>query len=102
MGQCGPHEHFSVACLGITMALGIAAILGCSLVLMVWADVGTGVGGIGQSFLVSNRFSDADPTLDQGVPCLTGALGMSSSGGGCGSYLQCLGAESGFCGGGCS
>ena len=44
--------------------------------------MGTGVGGIGQSFLVSNRFSEADPVLGQGVPCLTVALGMSSSGGG--------------------
>ena len=38
--------------------------------------------GIGQSFLVSNRFSDADPELGQGVLCLGGALGISSSGGG--------------------
>ena len=82
MGQCGPHEHFSVTCLGITMVLGIAAILGCSSVLMVGAGVGTGVGGIGQSSLVLNRFSGADPALGQGVPCLTGALGMSCIGGG--------------------
>ena len=46
------------------------------------AGVGTGVGGIGQSFLVSNKFSEADPALGQGVPCLTEALGMSSRGGG--------------------
>ena len=38
--------------------------------------------GIGQSLLVLNRFSEADPALGQGVPCLTGAMGMSSSGGG--------------------
>ena len=81
MGQCGPHEHFSVACLDIVMAWGIAAILVCS-VLMVGAGVRTGVGGTGQSFLVSNRFSDAEPALDWGVPCLTGALGISSGGGG--------------------
>ena len=43
---------------------------------------GDWIRGIGQSFLVSNRFSDAKPALGQGVPCLTGALGMSSSGGG--------------------
>ena len=43
--------------------------------------MGTGVGGIGQSFLVSNRFSEADLALGQGVPCQAGALGMSSSGG---------------------
>ena len=42
--------------------------------------MGTGVGGIGQSFLVSNRFSEADAALDQGVSCLPGALWMSSSG----------------------
>ena len=44
------------------------------------ADVGDGVGGISQSILVSNRFSDSDPVLGQGVPCLTGALGISSRG----------------------
>ena len=59
---------------------GIAAILGCS-VLMVEVGVGTGVVGIDQSFLVSNRISEADPALGQGVPCLIGALGISSSGG---------------------
>ena len=78
--------------------MGIAAILGCSSVLMVGAGVGTGVGGIGQSFLVLNRFSDAEPALGQGVPCLTGALGISSSGGGlsfmdlvvgCGTSANC-------------
>ena len=41
--------------------------------------MGTGVGGIGQFFLVSHRFSEADPVLGKEVPCLTGALGMSSS-----------------------
>ena len=56
-------------------------IFSCS-VLIVGVDVGTGVGGIGQSFLVSNRFSDVEPALGQGVSCLTGALGMTSSGGG--------------------
>ena len=60
--------------------MGGAVILGGSSVLMVEAGVGTGVGGIGQSFLVSNKFSEADPALGQGVVCLTGALGMSSSG----------------------
>ena len=80
MGKCGPHEHFSVTCFGITMAWGIAAILSCSSVLMVGAGVGTGVGWIGQSFLVSNRFSEADPALGQGVPCLPVTLGISSCG----------------------
>ena len=56
------------------MAWGIAAIWGGSSILMVGAGVGTGV--------VLNRFSEADPTLGQGVPYLTGALGMHSSGGG--------------------
>ena len=79
-----------VTCLGITMALGIAAILGCSSVLMVWAGVGTGVGGIGQSFLVSNIFSYADPALGQGEPCLTWAMEMSSSGGGLTSSFRDL------------
>ena len=44
--------------------------------------MGAGVGEIGQSFLASNRISGADPELGQGVICLTGALGMSLSGGG--------------------
>ena len=79
MGQCSPHEHFSVVCLGMVMAWGIAEILGCSSVLMVGSGMETGVG---QSFLVLNRFSDAEPALGIGVPCLTGALGISSSGGG--------------------
>ena len=78
MGQCGPHEHFSATCLGVTIKWGIAATWGDASVLIVIA----GVGGIGQSFLVSNKFLQADPMLGQGVPCLTGALGMSSSGGG--------------------
>ena len=82
MGQCSHNKHLPVACLGIAMVQGIAAILGCSSVLMVGAGVGTGVGGIGQSFLVLNRLSDAKPALGQGVPCLTGALGISSSSGG--------------------
>ena len=45
------------------------------------AGVGAGVEGIGQSFLALNRFSGADTELDLGVPCLTGALGMSSTAG---------------------
>ena len=82
MGQCSPHEHFSVACLGITMAWGIAATWGGPSVLKVRVGVYIGVGGIGQSFLVSNRFSDADPELGQQVLCWGGAMGVSSSGGG--------------------
>ena len=80
-----------MACLGINMAWGIAAILDCFSVLMVEAGVGTGVGGIGQSFLAWNRFSEADPALGQGVPCLTGALGISSSGGGLSSRYLVVG-----------
>ena len=79
MGKCSPNEHFSVACLGFTMAWGIAATWGGSSVLILWAGVGTGTGGIGQSFLVSNRFSEAHPALGQGILCLTGAMGMSST-----------------------
>ena len=80
MGQCGPHEQPSIACLGLTIAQGIAATWGGASALMVGAGVGAGEGGIGQSFLASNRFSGADPELGQGVPCLTRALGMSLSG----------------------
>ena len=61
--------------------MGIAATWGGSSVLM-GAGVGTGVGRIGQSFMVSNKFSETDPALGQGVPCLTEVLGMSSRGGG--------------------
>ena len=82
MGQCGPHEHFSATCLGRTIAQGIAATWGGASVFTVAAGVGVGVGGIDQSFLVLNKFSEADPVLGQGVPYLTWALGMSSSGGG--------------------
>ena len=80
MGQCRPHEHFSVTCFGVTITWGIAATLHGASVFTVGGGVGAGVEGIGQSFLVSNRFSEADPALGQGVTCLTGALGMSSSG----------------------
>ena len=62
------------------MAWRIAATLDGFSVLMVGAGAGTGVGGIGQSFLVSNKFSEADPVLGQGILCLSGAMGMSSSG----------------------
>ena len=76
------------------------------------------------AFLVLNRFSEADPALGQGVPCLTGALGMSFSGGRlefCGTSAKCpianlytvtgiesavdatigMGADSGYNGGRC-
>ena len=79
MGQCGPHEHFSATCLGITMAWGIAATWGGFSVFTVGAGVGAGVGKIGQSILVSNRLSDADLELGQGILCLGWALGISSS-----------------------
>ena len=46
------------------------------------AGVVVGAGGMGQSFLVSNRFSDVYPEFGQRVLCLGGALGISSSGGG--------------------
>ena len=65
--------------------MGDCCNLGGSSVLMVGAGVGIGIGGMDQSFMVSNKFSEVDPALKQGVPCLTGALGMSSSGGG----LEC-------------
>ena len=81
MGKCGPHEHFSVTCLGITIAWRIAATWSGASVFIVGADVGIGVGGIDQSFLLSNRFSNDDPVLGQGVPFLTGALCIPSSGG---------------------
>ena len=81
MKQSSTQEHFSVACLGITMAQKISATWGGSSVLMVGAGVGTGVGGINQSFLFSNKFFEADHVLSQGVLYLGGASGISSSGG---------------------
>ena len=81
MGQCSPHEQFFAACLGVTITLGIAATWGGASVFTVGAGVGTGLGGIGQSFLVSNRFSEVDSALGQGVLCLIVALGISSRGG---------------------
>ena len=66
----------------MTITLGIAATCGGVSVFMAGTDVAAGVGGIGQSFLVLKRFSEVDPPLGQGVPCLIGALGISSKGGG--------------------
>ena len=60
MGQCGTQVHCSV-CLNITIAWGIAAFWGGFSILMMGSGVGAEVGGIGQSFLVSNKFSDVDP-----------------------------------------
>ena len=42
-------------------------------------EVDVGAGGIGQSFLNSNKVPDADPALGNGVPA---QVGISSSGGG--------------------
>ena len=71
-----------MTCFGITITWRIPATWAGVSVFTVGAGVGVGVGTIGQCFLVSNKFSEAGPVLDQGVPCLTGALVMSSSGGG--------------------
>ena len=56
MGQCGPHKQSSIACLGIPIPWGITATWGGASVLIVCANVGAGVGEIGQSFLALNRF----------------------------------------------
>ena len=76
IGQFGPHPHFSI-CFGVTVAWGIAALWGCGSTFIVGVEVGAG--GIGQSFLDSNKFPDADPALGHGVPT---QVGISSSGGG--------------------
>ena len=73
---------FSATCFVVTIAQGITATWGGASVFTLGAGVGVGVGGIGQYFLISNKYCEADTVLGQGVPCLTGALGMSSSGGG--------------------
>ena len=54
----------------------IAASWGCGSTFIVGVDIG--VGGIGQSFLDSNKFSDTDPALGHGVLAV---VGVSSSGG---------------------
>ena len=69
-GNVVPMSITSVTCFGVTITPGIAAIWGGVSVLMM--GVAAGVGEIGQSFLVSNKFYEADPVLDQGVPCLIG------------------------------
>ena len=69
-------SHFSI-CFGAMAAWVIAASWGCGLTCIVGVDVGAG--GIGQSFLDSNKFSDVDPALAHGVPAL---VWISSSGGG--------------------
>ena len=80
MGQYGPHEHFSVACIGITMAWDC-----CNLGQFFCFDGRSGSRYWGRgNWPVSNRFSEADPALGQGVPR---ALGMSSSGGGFDSWF---------------
>ena len=76
MGQFDPYSHFSFVCFSATGAQGIGASWGCASTFIVGVDVGAG--GIGQSFLDSNKFSDIDPALGHGVPAL---VGIFSSGG---------------------
>ena len=71
-----------MTCLGITITWGIAATWGGTSIVTVGAGVDAGIGGIDQSLLASNKLLGADPVLGQRVPCLSGALGMSLSGGG--------------------
>ena len=84
MGHFGPQAHFSVICLGITIAQGIAATCGGVSVF----TVAVGVGGAGQSFLVSNKFSETDPVLGHGILALGVTLDMSSSCGGLESLAE--------------
>ena len=86
MGQFGPNPHFSFICFGAMAAQGINASWGCASTFIVGVDVGTG--GIGQSFLHTNRFSDVDPALGHGVPAL---VGISSGGGDCYQLRNLLG-----------
>ena len=71
MGQFGPHPHFS--------SNYFTASWNCTSVFIVGIGVDIEAGGIGQSFLDLNRFSDADPVSGHGVPALAG---MFSSDGG--------------------
>ena len=77
MVQFGPHSHFSFVCFSATVAQGISASWGCASTYIVGVDVG--VGGIDQSFLDLNKFSDIDPAVVHGVPAL---VWIFSSGGG--------------------
>ena len=77
MGKFGLHPHFSFTCLCATVAQGITVLWGCASTFIVGVDVGAG--GIGQSFLDSNKFSDVDPVSAHGVPALAWIF---SSGGG--------------------
>ena len=76
MRQFGAHPHFSI-CFEAMAAWSIAALWGCASTFIVGVEVGAG--RIGQSFLNSNKFPDADPALGHGVPA---QVGISSSGGG--------------------
>ena len=57
--------------------MGVAASWDCGSIFIEVLEVD--VGGIGQSFLSSNRFTDIDPALGHGVPAW---VGIFSSGGG--------------------
>ena len=80
MGQLGPHPHF--CSLGIKMMRGVFASWVCGSTFTGGLEVD--VGGIGQSFLHSNRFPDIDPALDHGVPAW---VGIFSSGEGLLSHV---------------
>ena len=75
MEQLGPHPHFST--FGVMMAWGLLLLGIVALSLLRGLEVD--VGGIGQSFLSSNRFPNIDPALGHGVPA---QVGIFSSGGG--------------------
>ena len=77
MGQFGPHPHFSFIYFSATVAWGINVSWDCASTFIVGVEVS--VGGIGQSFLNSNKFSDIHPALGHGVPA---QVGIFSSGGG--------------------
>ena len=83
MAQFGPHPHFSFICFSATVAQGIIASLGYASTFIMGVDVGAG--GIGQSFLNSNKFSDVDPAPSHGVPTL---VRIFSSGGGLLSFEE--------------
>ena len=75
MGQLGSHPHFSI--FGFMKAWGVAVSQDCVSIFIGGSEVD--VGGIGQSFLNSNRFPDIDPAPGHGVPAW---VGIFLSGGG--------------------
>ena len=64
MGQISPNSHFSAFSTAVALRAAISS--GCGSIFKDGFEVDAG--GIGQSFLNSNKFSDIFPASDHGVP----------------------------------